>query len=258
MRSELILDFVDAWGRVSYDDLAKFLGVSTMTVRRDCGDLAQEGKVLKTVGGVQRVNAELGFYEKTTDERMAMNALEKRAIAKEALELITEPCAIFVDGSSTCLALAKLIDRERDDLTVVTHSPEICLALRSGKNSVICAGGEFEPRSLCLVGADTENFVRSMFIDMAFISATGFIADEGTFESSPPMFRVKQAAARQASQVVLLADHTKFGRRALVRALDLSQIHHVVTKDQVPKTDISLLEIAKINVRICVSVLPAH
>jgi len=240
-RSAVILELIDGRGTVSYKDLATSLDVSTMTVRRECEELFRAGKIIRTTGGIRRANEELGFYESTTDERIYANSLEKLAIAKSALELIKDSSTIFIDGSTTGLALAKLIDARHKGLTVVTHSTMICLALRSGHNTVICAGGEFDPRSLCLVGPQAEEFVKSVFIDTAFVSATGFIPKIGTFESDPATFRVKQAIAGQASEVVLLADHTKFGRRALSKVLDLSQINHVVTDVQVAKEHIATL-----------------
>ena len=159
----MILEFVDDHRVTSYKDLARYLGVSIMTIRRDCEELVQAGAVFKTIGGVQRVTNEVGFYEKSTDERMSANNIEKRAIARTALELVKHTCTVFIDGSTTGLALAKLIDAQRKGLTVVTHSPLVCLALRSGLNTVICAGGEFEPRSLCLIGPQTESFAKSVF-----------------------------------------------------------------------------------------------
>jgi len=240
-RSALILDLIDGQGAISYKDLAKSLDVSTMTVRRECEELFQTGKIIRTTGGIRLANEELGFYESTTDERIYANSSEKRAIAKLALELIKEPVTIFIDGSTTGLALAKLIDAGRKGMTVVTHSTIICLALRSGLNRVICAGGDFDSRSLCLVGPEVEQFVKSVFIDIAFVSATGFIPKIGTFESDPATFRVKQAVASQASELVLLVDHTKFGRRALSKVLDQSQISHVITDVQLAKEHVTAL-----------------
>jgi DeoR/GlpR family transcriptional regulator of sugar metabolism len=228
-RAELILEFLDGLNGASYKELADHLQVSTMTVRRACNSLYRDGKVIKIVGGVRRVNGAMGFEEKTADERLALNTMEKRRIAKKALELIQPPCTIFMDGSTTCLALAKLIDTERKDVTIVTHSVHICLALRSGPNNVVCAGGELERRSLCFVGAYTESFVGSVFVDTAFVSATGFVPSEGTFESAPAAFRIKQIVAKRANEVVLLADHTKFGRRGLSKVLDISEISLVIT-----------------------------
>ena len=247
----MILDLIDGRGTVSYKDLAKLLDVSTMTVRRECEELFRTGKIIRTTGGIRLANEELGFYESTTDERIYANSFEKRAIAKSALRLVGEPATIFIDGSTTGLALAKLINAGCKGLTVVTHSAMICLALRSGLNTVICAGGEFDPRSLCLVGPEVETFVKSVFIDIAFVSATGFVPKIGTFESDPATFRIKQAIAGQASEVVLLADHTKFGRRALSKVLDVSQISHVITDDKVSQEHVTILR--EIGVRVSVA-----
>jgi DeoR/GlpR family transcriptional regulator of sugar metabolism len=249
-RSELILELVNSGFATSYKDLAKSLGVSPMTIRRDCEELARAGKIIRTVGGILRADPMLEFYEKTTEERIGVNPIEKHAIAKKALELIKPPCTVFIDGSTTGLALAKLIDKDLRGLTIVTHSLLVCLALTSGHNTTICAGGEFEPRSLCLVGSETERFARSIFIDIAFVSATGFLPTEGTFESSPATFRIKQEVAGQASELVLLADHRKFGRRALSKVLELKQISHVVTDDQVSEEQVAILRATGIKVTV--------
>jgi DeoR family transcriptional regulator of aga operon len=249
-RSSMILEMLDGRGFVSYEDLAKILGVSTMTVRRECENLLEAGEIVRATGGIRRAHEELAFYESTTDERIYANSVGKRAIAKLALELIKEPCTVFMDGSTTALALAKLIHAERKGITVVTHSAIICLALRSGLNTVICAGGEFQPRSLCFVGPHAEDFVKSVFIDIAFVSTTGFLPNIGTFESDPAPFRVKQAAAKQASEIALLVDHTKFGRRALSKVLDSSQISHVVTDSPTAQEHIEALRRATIKVSV--------
>ena len=243
----MILDLIDGRGTVSYKDLAKSLDVSTMTVRRECEELFRSGKIIRTTGGIRLANEELGFYESTTGERIYTNSPQKRAIAKSALELIKDPVTLFIDGSTTGLALAKLINAERKGLTIVTHSALICLALRSGLNTVVSAGGEFDPRSLCLVGPAAEDFVKSVFIDIAFVSATGFVPKIGTFESDPATFRVKQAVAGQASEVVLLADHTKFGRRALSKVLDQSQISRVVSDVQLATEYVTALRDSKVR-----------
>lgn len=249
-RSELILEIVNDRRVVSYKELAGLLGVSTMTARRECERLSRGGKLVKTIGGVRGLNGEFGYGEKTMDERMGVNVIEKRAIAKKALKLIETPSVVFIDGSTTCVALARLIDAQCDGVTVVTHSLQVCLTIRSGRNSVICAGGEFEPRSLCFVGAQTESHVGSLFIDKAFVSATGFVPTDGTFESAPAAFRVKQVVAQRARDVVLLVDHTKFGRRALSKVFELSQINHVVTDAAVAEQDIAVLREAGIKVTI--------
>jgi len=81
----VILDLVDQQGTASYEALADLLQVSTMTVRRDCEELAKLGKIIKTIGGIQQAHAPAYLYENTVRERIATNRAEKRAIAAKAV-----------------------------------------------------------------------------------------------------------------------------------------------------------------------------
>ena len=145
-----ILDLVDRQGTASYEALADLLQVSTMTVRRDCEELAKLGKIIKTIGGIQQAHAPAYLYENPVRERIATNRAEKRAIAAKALELIPNNQTIFIDGGTTNLALAKLIADCRTGLTILTNSALTCLELSKGQNTIIGIGGEYDPAGLVL------------------------------------------------------------------------------------------------------------
>ena len=247
-RVRLVLGYLERHGSASYNDLAELLNVSTMTVRRDCDELASTGKIIKTVGGVQQAHAPLYLYENGIWERMSANRAEKRAIAQQALELLGNNQAIFVDGGTTCLELAKLIAEECSGLTIVTNSAMACLEMGNDRNTVIGIGGEYDPATLSFVGPQAEAFARTVFVDLAFFSTKGFLPLDGTYESAVATFRIKQILADQAVCTALLVDHTKFGRRALSKVLDISQIQYVVTDDQAPAVDMSYLGDANIQV----------
>ena len=89
-RSQLILDLLERQGTASYEDIAKMLKVSNMTIRRECDALAQSEKIIKTVGGIQRADAPAYFHEGPVDDRLLINHAEKQAIARKSLELIGE------------------------------------------------------------------------------------------------------------------------------------------------------------------------
>jgi DeoR/GlpR family transcriptional regulator of sugar metabolism len=241
-RSQFILDLLERQGTASYEDIAKMLKVSNMTVRRECEALAHSEKIIKTVGGIQRADAPATLLEGRVDDRLLINRAEKQAIARKALELIDEQHTIYIDGSTTCLELAKLFARERSRLTVVTNSTLICLEMRKGHNTVIGIGGEFDHESLSFVGSQAEISAKTFFVDLAIVSTKGFLPADGTYESLVATFRIKQIMAEQSSKLVLLVDHTKFGKRSLSKVLDISQIHHVVTDNKTSKTDITQLE----------------
>jgi len=253
-RTAFILDLLDRQGTASYEALADLLQVSTMTVRRDCEELAQLGKIIKTIGGIQQAHAPAYLYENTVRERIATNRAEKRAIAAKALDLIPNNQTIFIDGGTTNLALAKLIADCRTGLTILTNSALTCLELSKGQNTIIGIGGEYDPLALSFVGPQAEEMAKSFFVDQAFLTTKGFLPADGTYESAVATFRIKQNVAERAVETVLLVDHTKFGHRALSKVLDISQIQQVVTDDGTLESDLTSLRRA--GIRVNVATLP--
>jgi DeoR/GlpR family transcriptional regulator of sugar metabolism len=241
-RQEQILEWLERVGVGSYQELADLLAVSTMTVRRDVDDLNSRGLVIKTLGGVQRADAPSYLMETAIQGRMAKQRLEKQAIAKAAIELIGDHQTLFMDGSTTCLELAKLTARRMRGLTIITNSALTTMEIgRNRNNTVIGMGGEFDPNSCCYVGASAEDAAERFYVDIAFISTMGFLPSEGTFESTVANFRVKQILTRRSKRVVLLIDHSKFGLRALARVLDADEVDCVVTDEATTEDYLSQL-----------------
>lgn len=241
-RHQIILDRLEERGASSYQELSEQLGVSTMTIRRDVDQLAAQGVVIKTLGGVQKADAPSYFYETSARSRLSVQALEKRAIAKQAIALVESKQTIFLDGSTTCLRLAKELAQQRESLTIVTNSALACMELgRNDENMVIGIGGQYDHDTASFVGPTSEKIANDFFVDLAFVSTKGFVPDEGTFESSIANFRIKQIFARQCAKLVLLVDHAKFGQRALCKVLDVSQIQVIVTDDKTPASEIESL-----------------
>lgn len=248
-RQKQILEWLEKVGAGTYAELAQFLRVSTMTVRREVDDLNAKGLLIKTLGGVQRADAPSYLMETAIHGRMVQNRAEKQAIARTAIGLIGNTATLFLDGSTTCLELAKLVARRLRGVTVVTNSALTALEIgRNRNNTVIGLGGEFDPHSCCFVGASAEDAAERYYVDIAFISTMGFLPGEGTFESTVANFRVKQLLARHATKIVLLVDHTKFGQRALARVLDTAEIDCVVTDKAISELDLAQLAEAGIEV----------
>jgi DeoR/GlpR family transcriptional regulator of sugar metabolism len=91
------------------------------------------------------------------------------------------------------------------------------------------------------VGPQAEEWAKTFFVDLAFMGTKGFLASKGAFESFMPTFRIKQIIAQQCARLTLLVDHSKFGQRALSKALDISRIHTVVTDEKAPKKELGVL-----------------
>jgi DeoR/GlpR family transcriptional regulator of sugar metabolism len=246
-----IIEHLDAVGVCTYQDLAKLLGVSEMTIRRDVDKLVKKRGLIKIFGGLQTAHAPENLYESPIQPRARIHRAEKEQIARVAIQQIQPPQTIFLDGSTTCIALARRIAKELSGLTIVTHSALVCLELgQTGANTIFHLGGQFDPGSACCGGPTTEESARRFFVDSAFFSTKGFLPEEGTFESSLATFRIKQIVAEQAARVILLVDHSKFGERALCKVLDIGQIHEVITDAGASAGDLALVEQHGVAVRI--------
>lgn len=242
-RQQAILNRLDQDGACSYQELAERFRVSSMTIRRDAEALVRRRQAHKTLGGIQRAPAPAFLCETALQSRLAVKAPEKRAIARKALEVLAPRQTLYLDGSTTCLELAKVLAEERKGLTVITNSALVCMALgKNGENTIVGIGGQYDADSLSFVGSSTEDALKDLFVDIAFMSTKGFRPAEGTFESAVANFRVKQIVARRCKRLVLLVDHSKFGQRALRKVLDVAQIHTVITDEGTPKAAVAALK----------------
>jgi DeoR/GlpR family transcriptional regulator of sugar metabolism len=250
-RQQTILERLEAVGACSYQELARLLDVSEMTIRRDADKLLQRGDVIKTLGGVQTARGPKHFYESAVYQRLPVRRLQKEQIAREALKQIQPRQTIFLDGGTTCLVFARQIAKNLRGLTIVTHSALACMEFaRGAENTVLGLGGQFDPSSACFVGPAAEEAARRFFPDTAFLSTKGFLPEEGTFESAIATFRIKQIIAEQATRVVLLVDHSKFGQRALCKVLEIGQIDEVITDAGAPAAHLALVEQRGLAVRV--------
>lgn len=243
-RQQAILDYLDLHERASYEVLSTLLNTSTMTIRRDIDALAKRGLVLKTPGGSNRQQIPSAhLYESHIQARVREQRQEKRAIALETPRLVESAQSIFLDAGTTLIETARVLGQRVEGKTFITNSLLVCGELSAGgKNRITVLGGELQGESAAFTGLMTEENAATFYYDVALLSTKGFLPAEGTYESSPENFRVKQLVAPRAKRVVLLVDHTKFGVRALRRVLDTSAIHCVVTDPKTSTKDRRTLE----------------
>ncbi|KAF0096207.1 MAG: DeoR family transcriptional regulator [Puniceicoccaceae bacterium 5H] len=229
-RHRIILETLHEAGAVRTAALAEQLNVTEETVRKDLLKLENSGKLKRAHGGAVlevSLDRELDYQE-----REGQQIKEKARIAKRALRLIEPRSSIFLDASSTVLALARLLeDRE---LTVITHAQKVVSQLSHLADvKVIQLGGNLDRRSLSFTGPATIDSLRRYKIDQFFFSCRGLHETRGLSEASESQAALKYALFEQAEQVVLLADHTKFGLSSSYFFGQADDLDVVVT-DQMP------------------------
>jgi DeoR/GlpR family transcriptional regulator of sugar metabolism len=227
-RQSMILEHVRRSGGVRVSELTELLGVSDMTVRRDLDVLARHNLIEKVHGGATVASApsmdEPGFVAKSSRELS-----EKEAIALAAARLVRPGTAIALSGGTTTFALAQRITHVRD-LTIVTNSIRVIDVLQQapGAPTVILTGGIRTP-SDALVGPVADLAIRSLHFDIFFLGCHGMDPHAGLTTPNLAESETNRAFIRGARQVVLLADHTKWGTVGLSSFADLDEADVLIT-----------------------------
>lgn len=232
---------IAADGYLSSIAAAQELGVSEMTVRRDLRMLEEQGTVRRVAGGATVVSGGVPF-----EGRDAVGTAQKKAIAQLAAAEAATAEMIALDAGTTVAALVPLLSRS----TVVTHSLPIIEALtRAGSPRLIAAGGHYQPDTRSFAGPLTEELLRGVRCDVAFLSATAVGAD-GLWGANALDAAIKRVLAEQSARVVLLADGTKLTQRAAVRIAGLDLIDALITDSSADAEALAPIEDAGVEIRI--------
>ncbi|HET7473256.1 MAG TPA: DeoR/GlpR family DNA-binding transcription regulator [Candidatus Limnocylindrales bacterium] len=210
-RQALILDRVRQTGAVRVADLARDLGVSDMTVRRDLEILQEHGLLEKVHGGATSLPG-LASYEPGFVAKSTLQQAEKEAIAAAAAERVEPGMAIGISAGTTTHALASRV-ADVPGVTVVTNSIRVADVLhRSGRRdqTVILTGGSRTP-SEALVGSFAVSQLRTVHLDQVFIGVHGMDAKTGFTCPNLLEAETDRALIEAGRRLVVLADHTKWG-----------------------------------------------
>ncbi len=218
-------------GRVSVNDLSQMFGVSEVTIRADLQDLAEQGLLLRTHGGAVPASRapELSFTL-----RRQRQVAQKDLIGTAAAALVSNGDAIFLDTSSTALALARHL-RHCRDLTIITNSLPVAESfLEASGVTVVVTGGTLQRETISLVGVDGLEMLRKLNIRCGFFGAHGLSDPEGLTDVSAAEAEVKRQVVGMCRQVVGIIDATKWGRAGLASFARLDEIDVLVTDKLAP------------------------
>ncbi|MGE0284408.1 MAG: DeoR/GlpR family DNA-binding transcription regulator [Parvibaculaceae bacterium] len=231
-RQELIAEVVSREGKASVEHLAQRLDVSVETIRRDLGFLDDHGIVKKIHGGATRLQLR---KEGSFSERAGENVDAKRAIANKLFDVIEDGATLFIDTGSTTLACAEVLAVTKT-LTVVTNSARIASTFAAaGRHKVFLLGGEFGADNAETLGAMTLRQVADFHADYALISPAAVESGTGVTDADFGEASVARAMIEQAEKLIVVADHSKFEKRAAHLVSRLDQID-VFVCDREPDT----------------------
>jgi DeoR/GlpR family transcriptional regulator of sugar metabolism len=227
-RRERILDLFKLRTFYSIPELSERLGVSTMTVRRDLEAIARKGPITLVHGGAS-LSGPL-IMGTTIGRRLQEHSAEKEAIGRLAASLVHDGDAVALDAGSTVYHIARHLTARH--VTVVTHSLPVIneLADRDGV-TMIGLGGVLHSQSLSFSGPQMHTLLKNLRVTTLFLAATGVTLEDGISCGNLYDAETKQSLISIARDVVLVADHSKFGKIAAVTVAPLMAVRTVVSDE---------------------------
>ena len=239
-RSQQILVLLEAQGSLSNALLAQTLGVSNMTVRRDLLDLEHQGLVRRVHGGVELPSSpDRGFSLRSRQGRVA-----KQAIGRAAALRVESGETVYLDAGSTAMELAlSLKVRPLKRVKIVTHAINIAAEFAGLPNfSLIQVGGEIFGQTFAATGPLALETLSKLRFDRLFLATQGFSLEAGLTDSNLLEAEVKQSVIRQAAEVILIADSSKWRRTSFAQVAPLSAVSRLITDAGFPLGDRAALE----------------
>lgn len=192
---------------VRVEELSEILKVSTLTIRRDLKELAEQKAIIRTHGGCMlagRVALETEYHKK-----VAANFDLKQKIGKKAASLLEPGEVILVDEGSTTFHLATNLGNIYP-LTIYSNSLVLVSELsRYPAIALNILGGAINPESYSVSGPATEKSLEDIHFDKVFIGVDSIDENGRCFVKRTSTARLTQFMLRSGREKILLADHTK-------------------------------------------------
>jgi DeoR/GlpR family transcriptional regulator of sugar metabolism len=176
------------------------------------------------------------------DAKSVRQPAEKAAIAREAAALVQPGQAIGLSAGTTTWALAQEL-RTVSRITVVTNSIRVAEVFYDGGSrdqTVVLTGGVRTP-SDALVGPVTIGSLAALNLDSVFLGVHGMDLKRGFTTPNLMEAETNRAFVQAARELIVVADHAKWGVVGISTFASLSQADVLVTDDGMDEGDLATL-----------------
>lgn len=242
-RQEKILALINIHDYLGITEMAKILDVSSMTIRRDVTELADENQLVKLYGGAQK----LTFKKKelSTQEKINLHIIEKEYIGELMNTLIKENDVVYIGAGTTLLYALPFISKK--NIKIITNSLISFNYLVQRTNyEVQLTGGEFSKLTEEFIGAHAESMFNNLNIDISFAATNGIYGDNVTTSNSMEG-GIQVTAFARSKKKIIVADSTKFNVSDVYTFCKLSDLDYVITDNKLkPEIYASYSELVEI------------
>ncbi|MCR9256044.1 MAG: DeoR/GlpR family DNA-binding transcription regulator [Alphaproteobacteria bacterium] len=222
-RQERIADMVRDADFLDVETLAGQFNVTTQTIRRDLNVLCDYGLARRRHGGVERPST---VGNLAYSSRQILNTKEKRTIAQAVARLVPNGASLaFSIGTTPELVAEALLGHE--GLRIFTNNLNVAmLACTNRSFQVTVAGGTIRNGDRDVLGPEVERFFSGYRVDFGIFGVAGIEEDGALLDFSQDEVLARQAIRQHSRESFLVADFSKFSRRAHVRGGQIEDADH--------------------------------
>lgn len=247
-RQAAIARRVEQTGHVTIDELVASFDVTPQTIRRDLSLLSDAGLIARFHGGASPVNSTENL---SYQDRQILNHQAKECIAREIARNIPDHSSLFINIGTTTETIAQALMQHRG-LQVVTNNLHVATMMSTKEDfRVIIASGEVRARDGGIVGEATLDFIRQFKLDYGIIGISGIDEDGSLLDYDYREVRIAQTIIEHSRQLFLAADHSKYGRRAMVRLGSIAQADAFFTDETPPASLLEVMSSNDVRLHIC-------
>ena len=230
VRQLRIRQLIDSNEFVDLETLQRELDASVSTLRRDLIELEQQG-VLKRVYMAARCSR----HSSSANGALCRFPRPERAHAQRkrthrpplSAGMVEEGQTVILDGGSTVAAVSRHLSTLR--LQVVTNSLAIAEVFADARQiELTLTGGYLYPRTRVMVGPLCEHTLSTVRAD-TLIMGIGGVTEAGYSNNNTLVVGPERMMIEVSQKVIIVADHTKFGKSAMIPVAPLSVADLVVT-----------------------------
>ena len=247
-RQRIILSAVQERPVATVAELVELTDASEATIRRDIAALHLEGRLRRVRGGAEALSPpqQSALVGRPFSVNRGLNAVAKRAIAREAVALCEDGDDIIVNGGTTTFQMVHGLATRR--LQVLTNSLPIAEHLAAhSKVTLMLAGGTLYREQNIILSPFDDGFTTHFGARRMFMGAHS-IGRLGLMESDPLVIQGERRLMGQADELVVLADSTKFAARSSLVMCALGDIDVLITDEGVDDASVAMLEAADVRV----------
>jgi DeoR family glycerol-3-phosphate regulon repressor len=243
-RHDQILKLLREKGFVTIEEMARQFDVTPQTIRRDINALSKNGWVHRYHGGaVPASSTENVAYP----GRKVLYLPEKQRIARMVARHIPDRASLFINIGTTTEEIARALC-DHQGLKIITNNLNVASILSGNENfEVIVAGGLVRHRDGGIIGPLTIDFIQQFKVDYGIIGISGIDMDGTLLDFDYREVRAARAIIDNSRKTFLAADHSKFGRNAMVRLGGINEIDAVFTDRQPPQVMAELFSSADVK-----------